>query len=127
MGVLPADAEPTACSSNTGGGRGDTCPAQTSRSFDLNPSSLGLGYGESIGLTVIAVDEAENRSAIGEVTCLTRVMTIGLCDSVECKGGCQCHAPGSPSGRSGPAAAAILALLGGVHYRRRRRRHRSRP
>jgi len=120
-GVFPADQSPTACTSNTGGGSGSTCPSETSRSFDLNPADFGLGFGATAAVTVVAVDESENRSEIGSIACMTRVETIGLCDSVACEGGCQCSAPGAPSDRPAGAALVAVALVAGLHYRRRRR------
>ena len=94
----------------------------SSREDSLNPESLGLGFGETAAVTVVAVDEALNRSVIGEVVCITRVDTVGLCDEPgACKSGCQCSTPGgsAPGWPAGLAAAALIAL---ATWRRRRNR-----
>ena len=90
----------------------------------LSGVDLGLAYGESAAVVVVAVDQARNASLSSAPVCIERIETRGLCDTLDCgNDGCDCRAaPGSARGdASGPFAAALAVLLVWCARRWRRR------
>ncbi|MEM9074669.1 MAG: hypothetical protein AAGE52_39605 [Myxococcota bacterium] len=73
----------------------------------VNLDDLRVAENDVVGVRVASVDRAGNRGAWSDVTCLQRVVGVGLCDILE--GGCEeasCSAHRSPNG-----GMALFALL----------------
>ena len=110
--------EDTAGSKGVGLEAGDAPPASSaavvtaekgSSSASVNPNSIGLDFepgSNSAEVSVVAVDQAGNRSTMHSVSCIERVRTTGFCGEQERLGGqcedwsCSAAAPGRP--RSSP-------------------------
>lgn len=53
----------------------------TAATLSLNPSELGLGYGDAAAVAISFVDSARNESLLSNLTCIERVQTTGYWDA----------------------------------------------
>ena len=93
-------------------------------SANLNGESLGLAFGESALVGVVAVDQADNESALSSLVCITRVESLGFCGVYEGMGeeSCPSGCSAGRGGRDGAGLAALLSSMGLLVMARRRRR-----
>ena len=98
--------------------------AGTESSVSLDGSKLGIDFGASASVAIVAVDQALNESEFSSTVCAERVQTDGFCDihmreMGKCSG-CSVHIPGSTP--EDPLPLAWAAILGWAAVSSLRRR-----